>query len=336
MNLSKFIKISDNYLPRLPLNVRSIKWTNDPQILKTDKYWDQKDPSPVAIPDKNNNKIVYHIYGTKGDDRTRQWEILHAISNSPGGPWTEVSTIDAVIKGKGVAAPGVIYEDERVHMFLQTEFLSLDGTIEYLTSDDGGYSFYHQGTVIRSKKGTDQAGVYDPQPLIVQTPGKTKRYIVYTGMPKVSHGDVFLASSSAGWHGPYETKKIISHEEINHHNQHNDLDYEWGLEGGNILLLPNGKFLFVGVSFLPTGERGTRQRVFTAIASKIEGPYKTLGPLIKPKKPGENGHPGIIIEDKTIRLFYQEREVGGPWRIKERNIDMNEINRMLKKENFNV
>lgn len=332
MNLSKYIKISDSYLSHLPISIKGISWTTDPQILRTNAYWDQKDPSPIAIPDKSNNKIVYHIYGTKGDDRTKQWEILHAISNSPHGPWTEVSTINTGLKGEGVAAPGVIYENDRVHMFLQTEFLSLGGTIEYLTSDDGGYNFYHQGTVLRSIKGTDQAGVYDPQPLIVKTLSKTERYIVYTGMPKVSHGDVFLAISKAGWHGPYETKKIISHEEIIHHNQHNDFDYEWGLEGGNILLLPNGKFLFVGVSFLPTGDRGTRQRVFSAISDKIDGPYQTLGPLINPKKPGENGHPGVIIEDKTIRLYYQERKVGGPWRIRKRDIDTDDINRMLQKQ----
>lgn len=328
MNLSKLLIPSYRVAPFQVLR----KTFRGEEILKTDKYWDQKDPSPVAIPDKYNNKIVYHIYGTKGDDRTRQWEILHAVSSSAHGPWTELSTIKADIKGSGVCAPGAIYdeEDKRVQMFVQTEFLSLGGTIEYLTSDDGGYSFYHQGPVLKSKSGTNQAGIYDPQPFIVKTPGKTDRYIVYTGMERVSHGDVFIAKSLRnGWHGPYETKKIISHEEIEHHNQHNDLDYEWGLEGGNILFLPNGKFLFVGVSFLPTGERGTRQRVFMAVANNIDGPYKTLGPTINPKTPGENGHPGVIIENEKIRLYYQERKLGGPWRIKEKDLSMNDIDKLI-------
>lgn len=298
-------------------------------ILETDKYWDQKDPSPVAVPDKFSGRIMYHIYGTRGDDRTRSWELLHAISADPWGPWTELEPISAGIEGAGVAAPGGIYdqEDGRVHLFVQTEFLKLGGTIEHLTSDDGGWSFYHQGTVIRSIDGTDQAGIYDPQPFIVQEKGETKRYIVYTGMPKVAHGNVYLAESTGpSWDGPYETKRIITNEEIkDHHNQPGSANYEWGIEGGNIVVLPNGKFLFVGVCFLPEGLNQTRQRVFRAVADNIEGPYKSLGPLINPLKPGENGHPGIILDEKTLRLYYQRRDVGGPWRYAVKDIPLDEL-----------
>lgn len=300
------------------------------EILKTNAYWDQKDPSPIAVPDAYNGNQIYHIYGTKGDDRTRKWEILHAVSPKPLGPWIELAPINLGIEGAGVAAPGVIYDEEAVHMFVQTEFLSLNGTIEYFISKDGGYGFERVGTVLNSIPGTNEAGIYDPQPFIVSENGKKTKYIVYTGMPRVSHGDVYIAKSlTDSWEGPYSRKLIINHELVaSHHNQHDDTDYEWGLEGGNIILLPNGKFLFVGVSFLPEGQRGTRQRVFGAVADKVDGPYTSLGPIIMPEKLGENGHPGILLENEIVRIYYQERELMGPWRIKEKDFNIKDLSNL--------
>jgi hypothetical protein len=138
----KYVSIGkSNYLKLSFMPKHLSNFFNQTLIKRRDNYWDQKDPSPVRVPDKYDpTKAMYHIYGTRGDDRTRVWEVFHAISKDPHGPWTELEPIQTGIRGAGVAAPGVVYDDAdgRVHMFVQTEFLALDGTIEYLTSDDGG------------------------------------------------------------------------------------------------------------------------------------------------------------------------------------------------------
>lgn len=92
-----------------------------------------------------------------------------------------------------------------------------------------------------------------------------------------------------------------------HHNHRDDPDYEWGIEGGQLVELPDGRVLLNATCFLPTGERGTRQRVFFAIADNVEGPYHSVGPILTPVERGENGHSTVIIQDNELVLFYQSR-----------------------------
>lgn len=278
-------------------------------ILKSEMYWNTKDPCPVFDGKK------WHIFGSGGRTGDEIWHILHATAPTPEGPWAEQeASILEVVEGPHVAAPGVIYdpEDELFHMFIQREFMQLNGTVEHLTSLDGN-RFRFCDTSLTSLPDTQEAGIYDPHPFMMHG----KKYFVYSGMDRISHPDVFLAESeNRSWNGPWKRLgKIVAHEQISHHNQHGDENYEWGLEGSQIIPLPSGNVLLNAVCFLPQGRRGERQRVFFAAASDVAGPYHTLGPIIEPFgekteenwEGGENGHAAGIIQGETLYLFYQSR-----------------------------
>lgn len=279
-------------------------------LLKSDIYWHTKDPCPVF------DGRMWHIFGSGGRTGAEIWHILHATAQTPEGPWIEQeASILEVVEGPHVAAPGVIYDNEErlFHMFIQREFMQLGGTVEHLVSHDGN-RFRFSDTSLTSNPETKEAGIYDPHPALIGG----KKYFIYSGMEKVARPDLYLAESESGsWNGPWKRLgKIVAHEDIFHHNQHTHEDYEWGLEGSQLIQLPRGNILLNAVCFLPEGRRGERQRVFFAAASKVTGPYYTMGPIIEPfgeqQKPenwesGENGHAaGIIHEDKLL-LFYQSR-----------------------------
>jgi hypothetical protein len=50
--------------------------------------------------------------------------------------------------------------------------------------------------------------------------------------------------------------------------------------------------------------------VFFAIADAVTGPYRTVGPVLEPKGPGENGHSTVLVQGEEITLFYQSRVAG--------------------------
>jgi hypothetical protein len=110
------------------------------------------------------------------------------------------------------------------------------------------------------------------------------------------------------WFGPWERAgKILDHSDVPHHNPREHPDYEWGIEGAQLVELPDGRVLLNATCFLPIGPRGSRQRVFFAIADNVKGPYQTLGPVLDPSGPGENGHSTVMIKDNQLTLFYQSR-----------------------------
>lgn len=274
-------------------------------MLKSELYWDTKDPCPVF------DGKQWHLFGSGGNKTFEHWHILHATAPTAEGPWREdEASILEVVKGPHVAAPGVIYdfEEKMFHMFIQREFLALGGTIEHLASPDGRH-FKFLETSLYSVPATDEAGIYDPHPTII----KGEKYIIYSGMKEVTRPDLFLAKSmSSSWSGPWQRLgKIVSHEHIVHHNQHDHSDYEWGLEGSQLIELPSGLLLLNAVCFLPQGSRGQRQRVFFAVAKNPLGPYTTLGPVIEPYgedwESGENGHAAGVIDGDKFHLFYQSR-----------------------------
>jgi hypothetical protein len=273
--------------------------------LKSELYWHTKDPCPVF------DGTTWHLYGSGGEPNVEIWKILHATAPSPEGPWTEqTSALLDVVRGPHVAAPGVIYDpyDRQFHMFVQREFMRLGGTIEHLTSADGN-RFNFSDTALSSLDGTAEAGIYDPHPAFILG----KRWLVYSGMKEVARPDLFVAESpTAAWDGAWQRRgKIVSHEHIIHHNQHDHTDYEWGLEGSQLIELPSGNILLNAVCFLPSGRRGERQRVFFAAARTPLGPYITLGPVIEPYgtdwESGENGHAAGIIVGDALYLYYQSR-----------------------------
>jgi len=267
---------------------------------------------------------TWHIYGSGGRVDIEEWHILHATAPNIDGPWTEQepATLRG-LTGPHVAAPSVVYdpEDKLFHMAVQKDFMAIGGDVTYLVSADG-HTFTKMRTLVRPS-GEREAGLYDPQ---LCSLGE-KKYLVYSGIPKrvvsdvpiIPQPDIFLARSVSGhWYGPWRRLgKILDHDDVTwHHNRREHPDYEWGLEGPQIVELPNGDVLLNATSFIEEGRRGTRQRVFFAIAKKPEGPYSSIGPMLPEREEewesGENGHASVWVKDGLVYLFYQARSQTHP------------------------
>lgn len=287
------------------------------------QFEDTKDPCPVF------DGELWHLFGSGGSVKSEHWRILHAVSDNLYGPWQEVPPSETIgITGEHVAAPGVVFDNGLFHMFVQTEFMALGGSVEYLTSVDGRV-FTRRNCALGSLPETEEAGVYDPHPSIIDG----QKYLVYAAMgKKITMGriliqpDIYLARSISGdWGGPwYRLGKILDHSQITwHHNQPEHPDYEWGIVGPQLVELPSGRILLNATCFLPDGKFGTRQRVFFAGSEKAEGPYFSMGPVIDPAfdtswGSGENGHATVVLAQGELNLFYQARNSFGcsanPWR----------------------
>jgi hypothetical protein len=168
-----------------------------------------------------------------------------------------------------------------------------------------------------------EAGLYDPHFSTI----KGRKYLAYASMSTAAalpdrtmpliQPDVYLARSVTDrWSGYWKRQRmILQHEDIAwHHNHREHPDYEWGIEGPQILELPSGHILLNATCFIEEGRRGTRQRVFFALAKEPNGPYVSIGPVLpttEPKLPewenGENGHASAIVHDNRLYLFYQAR-----------------------------
>ncbi|MDB5259111.1 MAG: hypothetical protein JWO73_319 [Candidatus Taylorbacteria bacterium] len=287
-------------------------------------FKDAKDPCIVF------DGRIWHIYGSGGNVRKEEWKVLHATAQSIEGPWTEQEpAILLGLDGPHVAAPSVVYDpaDKLFHMAIQKDFMMIGGGIEYLVSADGK-KFTLTHTLLDPISDSSEAGLYDPH--FSEADGK--KYMVYAGMPsKMTYAraftpqpDAYLAESESGlWSGPWKRlKKILDHDDIAwHHNSREHVDYEWGIEGPQIVALPNGKVLLNATCFIEGERRGTRQRVFFALADRPEGPYRSLGPVIPPGasdsadqewESGENGHASAYVKDDILHLFYQARSRKDP------------------------
>lgn len=283
-------------------------------LFESDRFREMKDPCIV------HDGSLWHIYGTGVTGIGPGFQVVHAAAPSPEGPWSEHEP--AVLKGiEGihVSAPGVIHDpaDGCFHMAMQEDFTSIGGRIQYLVSCDG-HEFVHVATILEPMPHSGEAGLYDPHFCIVGG----HKYLAYAGMPaEIPHGrpfipqpDVYVAQSETGlWVGPWKRLgKALGHDDISwHHNRLDHPDYEWGIEGPQIVELPDRRILLNATCFLETGRRGTRQRVFFALADSIDGPYRTLGPALSEMRAewesGENGHATAVVIDGKIYLFYQAR-----------------------------
>lgn len=276
-------------------------------------FKDTKDPCPVY------DGRVWHLYGSGGRKNYETWHMLHATAQTLEGPWIEQepSLLPGAVYGASLAAPGVVFDFETslFHMFIQTDCFALHGRIEHRVSTDG-HTFILRDTILESIEETQEAGIYDPHPAIIHG----QKFLVYSGMPTIGRPDIYLAKSATNtWDGPWlRMGEILNHSQVEHHNQHDHADYEWGLEGAQLLELPNGQVLLNAVCFLPDGVRGTRQRVFFALSDKPEGPYRSLGPILLPSgadwESAENGHAAVVLEGRDLHLFYQARSLTTPWR----------------------
>lgn len=278
-----------------------------PLLLNTDdRYVAVKDPCPVRLGD------TWHLFGT-GVYEGYRYEILHATSRSLAGPWRlEPAAVVPPLGGSCVAAPGVVAEGRLLHMFLQTDYNLFDGRIEHLVSDDHGANFRHAGTALRSVPGGTEAGIYDAHPCEIAG----ERYLVYSAFATPGRPDVHLAHSPSGrWAGPWDRLgPLLLHDHVPEHNQHDDPAYEWGLEGGQLIELPDGRILLNAVCFLGGAAVGDRQRVFFGLAARPTGPYGVTGPVLHPAHgAGEVGHAAGVVDDDELVLFFQERTGVNPW-----------------------
>jgi hypothetical protein len=307
---------------------------NEPRpLFEPARYEDTKDPCPVF------DGRRWHIYGSGGSSRTEEWQVLHAIGSRMEGPWIEAPPVELRgVSGPRFCAPGVVFDaaDGLFHMFIHTECFDTGNRIEHLVSRDG-HAFDRSDTSLASIPHSREAGTYDPHPaLITGRDGRVERYLTYSGFPdpaeERNRADIYLAKSSGGWNGPWERLgPILRQEDIPHHNQQDGRDYEWGLEGAQLIDLGAGWVLLNAVCFLPHGPRGTRQRVFFAMAKDVRGPYESLGPILDPSvqdewAKGENGHAAGIVDKDELHLFYQARGGhDGRWRYGRASLRLDEI-----------
>jgi len=241
-------------------------------LFESERFKDVKDPCICF------DGTTWHIYGSGGDTFPEEWEILHATAPAIEGPWTEVEPVlMRGVEGPHVAAPSVIYDpdDKLFHMAVQKDFMEVGGGIAYLVSADG-HIFTKMRTLV-APKGSVEAGLYDPHFSVIGN----KKYMVYSGIPAalakgespfIPQPDVYLARSVTDrWSGIWKRiKAILRHEDIAwHHNRREHPDYEWGIEGPQVIELPGGKVLMNATCFIEEGRRGTRQRIFFAIADDV-------------------------------------------------------------------
>ncbi|HEX8004785.1 MAG TPA: hypothetical protein VF519_19020 [Mycobacteriales bacterium] len=286
----------------------SLPWTAPREVLPlVAPYGGLKDPCVVA------HDGAWHLFATGCKDGYT-YDLVHATAPHPAGPWTYAApSVVAGHTGRDLCAPGVVSDGTRLHLFLHESYNVPGGAITHLTSDDGGATFTARGTALRSHAGTSEAGVYDAHPGEVGG----RKYLVYAGFSAVGEPDLHLARAD-DWHGPWERLGVVlGHDDVPCHNPRGCDAYEWGLEGGQLTELPDGRTLLLGVCFLPDGGQGARQRAFLALAGDAEGPYEVIGPAIDPAaygRTGENGHGCVVVDGGDVHLYFQHRDGEGlPW-----------------------
>ena len=269
-----------------------------------------KDPCPVF------DGRVWHLFGSVWAEGVEGCAVLHAQADAIEGPYVRTEAVTLVgVSGPQVAAPGVIHDGALFHMFIQTAFSAFGGTIEHLVSADG-VRFDRVDTALESAVDAGEACIYDPQPAVING----DLYLAFAAATTLGQPELHACRSLSGtWNGPWaRLGPILRQPDVPFQNKVGCWDYEWGLEGPQLLQLPNGDVLLIGVCFLANGRRGTRQRVFMAIAEDPLGPYRVLGAMLDPApdswEQGENGHAGAVVVDGRLMVVYQARRgAGKPW-----------------------
>lgn len=301
--------------PRSPL-----AWEAPTEVLPlVAPYGGLKDPCVVRLGDE------WHLFATGCKDGWT-YDVVHATAPHPGGPWTYGAPSRILgAEGPSACAPGVVADGDRLHLFLQETYNKLGGRVMHLVSEDGGETFECRQAALTSHPGTSEAGIYDAHPAEV---GGAK-YLIYSGMSTIGEPDLHLARAD-DWHGPWERLgMVLGHDDVPCHNLRGCEHYEWGLEGGQLAELPDGRTLLLGVCFLPTGAHGARQRAFLAVAGGPRGPYELIGPALEPStygRTGENGHGCLVVHDGVVHLYFQHRDGDGlPWTLQSASIPAAEI-----------
>jgi len=255
-----------------------------------------KDPCPVLLADG------WHLFAT-GCRRDGGWDVLHAVAPGLGGPWRLLrpSRVEGV-HGDGVCAPGVVADGGRLHLFLQTGFAARGARVEHAVSTDGGATFTRVDTALSAGAG----GVYDAQPALV-----AGRHLLVAARFAEPGAPGLVLAEAPGWAGPWAERPLLDLAEVPWQAQPGERAFEWGLEGPQLLALPDGGVLLVAVGFR-RARAGRRQRLLLAVAPTPEGPWEVLPPPLRTAA-GENGHATAVVVGARVELLLQERRAGGPW-----------------------
>lgn len=266
-----------------------------------------KDPCPVFDGEQ------WHLFTSYGSHQGEAWQCMHFTARQMTGPYELRRILQIDLPGGGIAAPGVVFDEGGFHLFVQTEYLRPGGLIGYMNSKDG-FNWSAPATVMRSVPDTDHAGIYDPHPSVVGG----RKVLVYSALNltlgKPPQPDIYWATAQE-WAGPWQPMgALLTHEDVPFHNPRNHPDYEWGLEGAQLLELPGGRLLLTFVAFLSQGRRGTRQRLCHALSDGLGQPFRPLEPMITPPAEGENGHGVTLMQDGQLVTFFQQQSPGMKWR----------------------
>lgn len=213
----------------------------------------------------------WHIYGTGHEmkdpsnpppgHRPHRGSILfHLIGDRLDGPYTELHP--PVLLGNfppGIyEAPSLVAEGDTLHLFAQTTYYQLGRTIEHFVSTDG-QRFTWKDTALRSVPGGQLAGIYDVDVAVLRYRGRDRATILYSGFSRPGSRDdrpdpvLFLGCSTNGLDGPWQhgERPILTDADVPWHNSHDPANplYEWGLEGAQLLPLPDGGYLLLSVAF---------------------------------------------------------------------------------------
>lgn len=267
---------------------------------------DVKDPCPVFA------RGGWHLFVSGGHDEYRGWNMAHFVSADIAGPYSLQSKGGIVHQGFHISGPGVIYDVGKFHVLVQTDYAHPGGDIVYATSDNGD-DWSVPEIVLSSLPGTFEAGIYDAHPSRVDG----ICVLTYAAFPEPNgtapQPDIHYATADR-WSGPWvRLGPLLRHEQVVLHNRRDHHDYEWGLEGPQVLELPSGRILLTFVSFVD-GPRGTRQRLRHAIADRLGSPFIVIEPQIAPVAGGENGHGVTLNVEGSLMAVYQDRAYGKPWR----------------------
>jgi hypothetical protein len=316
---------------------------------------------PGSCRDKKDICVVefrgeWLLYGSGGiSANVEQWKVLLAIADNPYGPFELQPPVALTDQdgndfyGPQLCAPAVTFDpnENSLIMTIQEACFELGGSIQLFKSKDGT-KFEHQTTIIKPTPEFGQLGTYDPHHSIIKTRDSNGKVIgetkvcLFTGINRVGLGNVNLIETTNSWNGGWVTRGCVlnASQVAEHHNQDDDPNREWCVEGEQLLELDEsivkpevyeryGKrpiYILNAVGFYPsredyTLELGTRQHNFFAASFNYAGDFQSLGPLHPYSKFKEAGHGTLIhLPDECLGLYRQERNYNpmtkqsGPWR----------------------
>ncbi len=306
-------------------------------------HYEIKDPSIIQLKDG-----CYMMFASIGNSLRQEWLVGRFIAADLAGQWQELEPVKFVdIAGPQLCAPAVTYQvvanQEVYGMYIQSACFEENGSILYAQSSDG-QTFVGQPQPLVTRDLVNSSdkpivGVYDVGISEIKVNDEELICMLYSGYRSVGCGDIYLSyrnkkQSVIEW---TRGERLLAQEEVPFHNRPDYEFFEWGLEGAKMIQLADDCFLIIGVCFMPKSNEhlGTRQRVFMAAATTMNGPYQPIGfpfvPSDEENHRGENGHPDTIIEGQSLQVIYQER--GGkdqPWYLRFGSFDLTLLKAFLR------